>query len=210
MRILGIDPGIRNTGWGVIEQKDNRLSHIANGVIKPNPDVPDADRLHHIANGLSEVITTFQPEWAGIEEIFVAKSAASALKLGMARGVALMKCGQSALPVIEIAARRVKKAVTGTGNADKVQMQDMVERLLGIRAANADAADALAIAIAVGNAVTPYDKNLTGNEVGAGLMSEPKNGPDTGPDTGPDLGLGSGLSAAIERALARDAREGSK
>lgn len=206
MRILGIDPGIRNTGWGVIEQKDNRLSHIANGVIKPNPDVPDADRLHHIANGLSEVITTFQPEWAAIEEIFVAKSAASALKLGMARGVALMQCGQSALPVIEIAARRVKKAVTGTGTADKVQMQDMVERLLGIRAANADAADALAIAIAVGNAATPYDKNLSGNEVGAGLMSEPKNGPDTGSD----LGLGSGLSAAIERALARDAREGSK
>ena len=124
MRILGIDPGIRNTGWGVIEQQDNRLCHIANGVIKPNPDLPDADRLHHIADGLSEVIATFQPQGAAIEEIFVAKSAASALKLGMARGVALMQCGQAALPAIEIAARRVKKAVTGTGTADKVQMQE--------------------------------------------------------------------------------------
>ncbi len=204
MRILGIDPGIRNTGWGVIEQSDNRLLHIANGVIKPKTDLADAARLHAIAVGVARVITVHQPDSAVIEEIFVAKSATSALKLGMARGVAMMQCGEASLPLIEISARRVKKSVAGSGTADKTQMQDMVERLLGIRAANADAADALAIAIAAGHDIDPFGldiavANRTGNQGASGL--------DSCLSVSAESGLGSGLSAAIEKALARDAKE---
>ena len=204
MRILGIDPGIRNTGWGVIEQSDNRLRHIASGVIKPNPDLADADRLHCIAVGVAEAIAAHHPDAAAIEEIFVAKSAASALKLGMARGVAMMRCGEASLPLVEISARRVKKSVAGTGTADKRQMQDMVERLLGVRAANSDAADALAIAIAASHDFAPFslqmtEANRTGNQAASGLGSTPSVGTESGQK--------SGLTTAIERALARDARE---
>ena len=207
MRILGIDPGIRNTGWGVIEQSDNRLRHIANGVIKPNPDLADAARLHCIAVGVAEAIAAHHPDAAAIEEVFVAKSAASALKLGMARGVAMMRCGEASLPLVEISARRVKKSVAGTGTADKRQMQDMVERLLGIRAANSDAADALAIAIAASHDFAPFslqmtEANRTGNQTASGLGSAPARGSESGRK--------SGLTTAIERALARDAREDSR
>jgi len=204
MRILGIDPGIRNTGWGVVEQSDNRLRHVANGVIKPKADLSDAARLHLIAVGVAEVIANQHPDASAIEQIFVAKSAASALKLGMARGVAMMQCSNASLPLIEISARRVKKSVTGTGNADKVQMQDMVTRLLGIKAANADAADALAIAIAAGhehNSFGNYAADI--NRTGVKAMSE--LGSSTADDTG--SGHGPGLLAAIEKALARNARE---
>lgn len=207
MRILGIDPGIRNTGWGVIEQSDNRLFHIANGVIKPNPDLADAARLQCIAVGVAEAIAAHHPDAAAIEEIFVAKSAASALKLGMARGVAMMRCGEASLPLVEISARRVKKSVAGTGTADKRQMQDMVERLLGIRAANSDAADALAIAIAASHDFAPFglqmtEANRTGNQTASGLGSAPAGGAESDRK--------SGLTTAIERALARDAREDSR
>ena len=204
MRILGIDPGIRNTGWGVIEQSDNRLRHIASGVFKPSPDLADAARLHCIAVGVAAAIEAHHPDAAAIEEIFVAKSAASALKLGMARGVAMMRCGEASLPLVEISARRVKKSVAGTGTADKRQMQDMVERLLGIRAANSDAADALAIAIAASNDFAPFslqmtEANRTGNQTASGLGSAPAGGSESGQK--------SGLTTAIERALARDAGE---
>ena len=204
MRILGIDPGIRNTGWGVIEQSDNRLFHIANGVIKPNPDLADAARLQCIAVGVAEAIVAHHPDAAAIEEIFVAKSAASALKLGMARGVAMMRCGEASLPLVEISARRVKKSVAGTGTAVKRQMQDMVERLLGIRAANSDAADALAIAIAASHDFAPFglqmtEANRTRNQTAASLGLAAAGGAESGRK--------SGLTTAIERALARDARE---
>ena len=204
MRILGIDPGIRNTGWGVVEQFENKLRHIANGVIKPKSNLADAARLQFIAVGVAEAIATHQPDAAAIEEIFVAKSANSALKLGMARGVAMMQCGEASLRLVEISARRVKKSVAGTGTADKRQMQDMVERLLGIRAANADAADALAIAIAAGHDIAPFgldmvEVNRTGNQTASGLGSAST--------VSIESGRGSGLSAAIKKALARDAGE---
>ncbi len=207
MRILGIDPGIRNTGWGVVEQSDNRLRHIANGVIKPKPALSDPARLHLIAIGLAEAIATHNPDAAAIEEIFVAKSVVSVLKLGMARGVAMMRCGEASLPLVEIAARRVKKSIVGTGTADKIQMQDMVEQLLGVRAANADAADALAIAIAAGHEMIPFGlkkagANKTGNQPVSELGSL-KSGSNKS-------GYGSALSAAIEKALARNAREDSR
>ena len=178
MRILGIDPGIRNTGWGVVARDGGRLVHLANDVIQPDPKMPDADRLAEIATGLASVIEAHRPDSAAIEEIFVARSATSALKLGMARGVAMMQCANAGLDVAEIAARQVKKSVVGTGSADKDQVDAMVTRLLLVKAVNADAADALAIAIAA----------LHGGQLAA----------DTGADD-------DGLSQAIAAALARDA-----
>ena len=151
MRVLGIDPGLRSTGWGVVSVSQGRLQHIANGAIRPNPRHNDADRLTMIYQGLSSVIADTQPDRAAIEDIFVAKSARSALRLGMARGVGILACGEAQIEVNEIAARAVKKAVVGTGTASKEQIQDMVARLLQVRALNADAADALAIAIAASN-----------------------------------------------------------
>jgi len=186
MRILGIDPGIRNTGWGVVSLDRGRLAHIANGVIRPDPKAADADRLALIADGLGEAIAAHQPDSAAIEEIFVAKSAASALKLGMARGVAMMRCAGAGLAVSELAARQVKKAVVGTGSADKAQISAMVTRLLSVTAVNADAADALAIAIAALN---------------AGGLPSTASSPAGGE-------AGDGLARAIEAALARDAASG--
>ena len=151
MRILGIDPGLRCTGWGVVMIDQGRMQHIANGVIAPNPQNCDAERLADLFYGLQSVITDTQPDSAAIEEIFVAKSARSALRLGMARGTGILACGLAKIMVSEIAARAVKKAIVGTGAASKEQVQEMVARLLQVRAKNADAADALAIAIAAGN-----------------------------------------------------------
>ncbi len=201
MRILGIDPGSRRTGWGVVEQHENRLRHVGNGVIKPDPSAPDAIRLDHIATELAAVIANHAPDVASIEEIFVAKSAASALKLGMARGVAIMQCGAAGLEVTEIAARYVKKAVTGSGAADKKQVTAMVERLLGVTPKNADAADALAIAIAAGHQA-PIDIAAATNRTGVAPAARVGS---TGKDTPQP-----GLSAAIERALARDAEKDNK
>ena len=180
MQILGIDPGIRNTGWGVVTLVDGRLTHVANGVIQPDSKASDSARLHIIATELADVIGTHAPDCAAIEEIFVARSAASALKLGMARGVAMMQCAAAGLPIRELAARRVKKSVVGTGTADKAQVAAMVTRLLTVQAVNADAADALAIAIAAGH---------DGGTAAAAGGSEP------------------GLDRAIAAALAREARQ---
>ena len=183
MRILGIDPGLRCTGWGVIAVDGARLQHIANGAIQTKPNLDDASRLQIIFDGLCEVITLHQPNQAAIEQIFVAKSAGSALRLGMARGVGILACGVNRLGVGEISARAVKKAVAGTGTADKKQIQDMVTRLLAVSAQNADAADELAIAIAA--------SNEAGTAASAGI--ELVKGQATG-----------GRSAAIAAALARD------
>ena len=183
MRILGIDPGLRSTGWGVIACEDGSLRHIANGAIQPKPTLTDADRLGIIFRELDDVIAQHKPYQAAIEQIFVAKSAGSALRLGMARGVGLLVCGVNGLAVGEISARAVKKAVAGTGTAEKKQVQDMVTRLLAVTAANADAADALAIAIALSN--------------GAGKLS----GVGVGSVRGEVAG---GLEAAIAAALARE------
>ena len=186
MRILGIDPGIRNTGWGLVEVASGHLRHIANGVIKPDPGAADTVRLQIIAAGLDAVIASHAPDRAAIEAIFVSRSAASALKLGMARGVAMERCGSAGLYVDEIAARQVKKAVVGTGTADKAQVTAMVTRLLGIAPENNDSADALAIAIAAGHG----DGHISG---------VPASG------TAGEQAGGTGLGAAIEAALARDA-----
>ncbi len=145
--ILGIDPGSRITGYGVIQQQGNRLIYLGSGAIRTQvADLPN--RLKRIYAGVTEIITQFQPDQFAIEEVFMAKNASSALKLGQARGTAIVAAMNQDLPVFEYAARRVKQTVVGIGSAEKEQVQAMVTRLLKLSASpQADAADALAIAI---------------------------------------------------------------
>lgn len=148
MRILGIDPGTRITGYGLIEKLGNRLLHVDNGAIYTRTDAPLADRLKTIYNGLSRVIADYAPEAVAVERIFVAKNALSALKLGHARGVAMLAGVNAGLPVAEYTAVEVKQAVVGYGKAAKPQVQQMVKMLLNLpEIAQEDASDALAAAI---------------------------------------------------------------
>lgn len=151
MRICGIDPGLRSTGWGIVRFQGNRMTWVADGMIKPPPDAPMSERLAYIKSHLTDVMKTYDPDRGAIEEIFVAKSAASALKLGMARGVAIVTMAEAGLSVDEISARRVKQNITGSGRADKTQVSDMISRLLNITPSGVDAADALAVAISASN-----------------------------------------------------------
>ena len=148
MRIIGIDPGLQATGWGVIASDGAQLRNVDHGIIRTTTRMSDPKRLSLIFEGLNKVIAICQPELAIIEEIFVKDNPRSALRLGLARGVAILACGQSGLALSEISARKVKQAVPGTGTADKKQVANMVSRLLGIPPPAADAADALALAIA--------------------------------------------------------------
>ena len=145
--ILGIDPGSRITGYGVIRQTGRQLTYLGSGCIRTNTaELPE--RLRLIYAGVSEIITQFSPDYFAIEQVFMAKNADSALKLGQARGAAIVAAVNLALPVFEYAARQVKQTVTGTGAAEKSQVQHMVRNLLKLPAnPQADAADALAIAI---------------------------------------------------------------
>jgi crossover junction endodeoxyribonuclease RuvC len=147
-RLLGLDPGLGTTGWGVIQAEGNRLSHIANGQLRTDPAAPLPERLADLARQLETLIGEQSPAAAAVEEVFVNKNPQSTLKLGQARGVVLMTAARSGIPVAEYAARLVKKAVVGNGNAEKVQVHAMVSRLLpGAKIAGPDAADALAVAI---------------------------------------------------------------
>lgn len=137
------------TGWGIVRAEGSRISHIANGHIPTDPKAPIGTRLAHLQHALAAIVTTHRPDRAAIEEIFVNKNPQSTLKLAQARGVALAVCGAAGLAVNEHAARLVKKAVVGTGAAEKAQVETMVKVLLpGVAIAGADAADALAVAIA--------------------------------------------------------------
>jgi crossover junction endodeoxyribonuclease RuvC len=148
MKILGLDPGLGTTGWGLIEAEGNRLRHIANGQIRTATDAPLPQRLAALADQLEQLIAEQRPDAAAAEEVFVNKNPQSTLKLGQARGVVLMCAARSGIDVGEYAARLVKKAVVGNGNAEKVQVHAMVSRLLpGVKVAGPDAADALAVAI---------------------------------------------------------------
>jgi crossover junction endodeoxyribonuclease RuvC len=147
-RILGLDPGLGTTGWGLIQADGNRLSHIANGELKTSPSAPLPERLASIAGQLEVLLAEHRPDTAAVEEVFVNKNPQSTLKLGQARGVALMIAARAGLPVGEYAARLVKKAVVGVGSAEKPQVHAMVARLLpGAKIAGPDSADALAVAI---------------------------------------------------------------
>ena len=148
MRLLGLDPGLRVTGWGVIEVHDGRLRHIGNGVVRTRSGDPIGDRLVALFDGVRAVIEELQPEGAAIEETFVNRNPQSALRLGLARGVVLLAPAHAGLPVAEYAANQVKKSVVGAGHAAKEQVAMMVATLLPqARAESADAADALAVAI---------------------------------------------------------------
>lgn len=148
MRILGIDPGSRITGYGILEQRGNRLLHIDNGAIYTRSGDDLALRLQTIYRSLCLVIERYEPEAVAVEQIFVSKNVLSALKLGHARGAALVACVNHELPVHEYSALQVKSAVAGYGRADKTQVQQMVKVLMGLpEIAQQDASDALAVAI---------------------------------------------------------------
>jgi len=146
--ILGLDPGLGTTGWGVIRAEGNRLSHLANGQLKTDAKESLPRRLAHLDTMLAALIADHAPDAAAVEEVFVNMNPQSTLKLGQARGVVLLGAARSGMEVGEYAARLVKKAVVGVGNAEKAQVHAMVARLLpGVKIAGADAADALAVAI---------------------------------------------------------------
>jgi crossover junction endodeoxyribonuclease RuvC len=148
MRILGLDPGLRRTGWGIVVARGNRLSHVASGTVTTDAKATTAARLTQLYHAVDDLIATWRPDAAAVEEVFVSKNPASTLKLGQARGVVIMVPALRAVPVAEYAANLVKKSVVGTGHATKEQIAMMVATLLpGAAPAGADAADALAVAI---------------------------------------------------------------
>ncbi|MGE5952754.1 MAG: crossover junction endodeoxyribonuclease RuvC [Qipengyuania vulgaris] len=149
MIILGLDPSLSCTGWGVIRTEGSRIAHIANGQVPTDSKAPMTERLAALQQTLAAVIAAHSPYRAAAEEVFVNKNPQSTLKLAQARGAVLAACGVAGLSVNEHAARLVKKAVVGTGGADKTQVQAMLKVLLpGAKIVGADAADALAVAIA--------------------------------------------------------------
>ena len=179
VRFLGLDPGLRRTGWGVIDATGSRLVHVANGVISSDAMKGIAERLVELHAGVLDVIERYRPDSAAVEETFVNKNPESTLKLGLARGAILLAPALQGLPVTEYAPNRVKKSVVGAGHANKDQVQIMVGKLLpGVEFANADAADALAVAIchahfaqthrAIG--IAPAVKGRRGGEGGAGMQ----------------------------------------
>ena len=147
MRIIGLDPGLRHLGWGVIEKRDSKLIHIANGVCKSSGD-DLAIRLNSLFMQLTEVFSEFSPNEAAVEQVFVNRDGASTLKLGQARAVCLLVPAQAQTAVHEYAPNTIKKTIVGFGHAEKSQVQQMLKLQLGqIEFANADAADAVAIAL---------------------------------------------------------------
>ena len=148
VRIIGIDPGLRNTGWGVIEAEGSRLSYVADGSVHSDADAPLAMRLLQIHQQLADILAQFLPDEAAIEETFVNKDARATLKLGQARGAAMLAPALAGIPVAEYAPNVVKKSVVGAGHAEKDQVKHMVRVLLPrAEMKSADSTDALAIAI---------------------------------------------------------------
>lgn len=151
--ILGIDPGSRITGFGVVRMQGQKIEYIASGCIRIKDGIL-SDKLNQIFDCISEVVQEYKPDEAAIEQVFMSKNADSALKLGQARGAAMVAMAQHALQVAEYSARQIKQAVVGTGAADKSQVQHMVTSLLSLSASpQADAADGLAVAICHGHAI---------------------------------------------------------
>ena len=147
-RLLGLDPGLRSTGWGLVEAEGNRLRHIANGTVTTDARADMAARLLQLHDGLADIFRAHTPDEAAVEETFVNRNPESTLKLGLARGVVMLAPALAGVPVAEYSANRVKKAVVGAGHASKDQGGMMVRRLLpGCEPDGADATDALAVAI---------------------------------------------------------------
>ena len=151
-RIIGIDPGSRTTGYGLVESDQGRLRFLSCGVIKTTTTMPFSYRLNQIFTGINEVIQIHGPTVAAVEDIFLATNPGSALKLGQARGAAVVAAMQNDLEVTDYSAKQIKQAVVGYGQAGKAQVQHMVRVLLGLNASpSSDAADALAVAICHAN-----------------------------------------------------------
>ncbi len=215
LRLIGLDPGLRHTGWGVIDVTGNRLTHVADGAVHSDGDLSLAERLTQLHDALTMVIERHRPDEAAVEEVFVNKNPASTLKLGMARGVALLVPARAGLPVAEYPTNLVKKSVVGAGHADKKQVQVMVRMLLpGAELASADAADALAVAIChahhmqtkrmwvPGTSPSPPRGEDRGEGAGAGLLRPaelpPRETPSSGALTRATLSPGGrGLEGAL-------------
>ena len=148
MRLLGLDPGLRHTGWGIINSKDNKISWLASGNISPKISLSLSERLKEIHQGLDIIVKKYNPSIAAIEEVFVNMNGQSTLKLGMARGTAITACSINEMSVYEYAPTRVKQSVTGSGRSKKDQVASMVNILLpGCEIKSEDESDALAVAI---------------------------------------------------------------
>ncbi len=156
MRVIGIDPGSNITGYGIIDKVGARLVHIDNGCLATKKKSSLPERLRVIYEALMEIIEKYHPDAFAIEEVFYAKNIASSIKLGESRGVALLAAAQKNLPIFEYSTRAVKQAVTGYGQADKPQVQKMIQHILKLpEVAQADASDALALAVCHANTFRP-------------------------------------------------------
>ena len=152
MIILGIDPGLTVTGWGVVSKSGSSLRHVANGQIRTNAKASMAERLVELDAALGTVIDLYKPDSGAVEEVFMNVNPQSTLKLGQARGVAMLSIARSGIPVEEYSTKVIKKALVGTGGAEKQQIQHMLKILLpGVKLAGEDASDALAVAITHAN-----------------------------------------------------------
>jgi len=172
LKILGIDPGLAVTGYGIINQEENSLSYIASGTIKTSSkDKGFSERLKIILDGLNEVIETFQPNCVSIEKVFVNVNPQSTLLLGQARGAAISICVINKLSIYEYTALQIKKSVVGNGHADKFQVQSMVQKILNLPSpASEDSSDALAAAICHAHSFNYMSKILGSNRVKGGRL----------------------------------------
>jgi len=162
-----VDPGLRHTGWGVVEFKHNKIFHIEDGSISPSTKLDDGQRLLEIKNQLQKIINQYNPNMSVIEKIFVGPGSISSLKLGMARGASMIALAEAGLIINELSPKFVKKTVTGYGSASKEQILSMIEKLLNIVPKNEDSSDALAIAISSQH--TSYNNNFSLSNESSGL-----------------------------------------
>ena len=167
MRVIGVDPGLRHTGWGVVEFKNNKVFHIEDGSISPLTNLDDGQRLLEIKNQLQKIINQYNPNMSVIEKIFVGSGSISSLKLGMARGASMIALAEAGLSINELSSKFVKKTITGYGNASKEQIVSMIKKLLNIVPKNEDSSDALAIAISSQH--TSYNNNFSLSNESNGL-----------------------------------------
>ena len=196
MRLIGLDPGLRNTGWGVIDTDGVRVSYVADGTIHSDGKAEISERLVQLYDGIIDLIKRFQPTEAAVEETFVNRNPESTLKLGLARGVVLLAPAKAGLRVAEYAPKRVKKSVVGTGSATKEQVQAMMATLLpGAKLASADSADALAVAVCHAHFVQA--RGAFGSKSGHAARK-----------TASTTNMAPGLQSAIAKALAKEALGG--
>ena len=167
MIVIGIDPGLRHTGWGIVEFKNNKIKHVDDGSISPLTKLDDGQRLLFIKKQLKKIINQYNPNISVIEKIFVGLGTASSLKLGMARGASMIALAEAGLSIKELSPKFVKKTVTGYGGASKQQIKSMIEKLLNVVPKNEDSSDALAIAISAQN--IDYDSSFNFSEKNSSL-----------------------------------------